>query len=257
MNIIQVLLVLIPIIQAVKVKVPRENERSIMSLNHNKGPVLYPTASRQTASSSTTTTTGPPPNNTYAYEKGFIPIPMATLETTTVRQVEKKQPLKLQPVVQHQERRTGFSTVSQDIEEQIPSTQEVKLANYGIDDHQEFYDPHSYKGQYPIPTHQHLPISTHTHLFQPELPEKGPPLPYKFESVGAEDQIENNEINGNQHYQYGDFKGYQFPENPPIHHMAEDMQHMPEHMQNMQEQMLHMQDHMPKNEQKSPLQHES
>lgn len=246
-------------IQAVKIKVPRENERSVINLNPNKGPVLYPTAARQTAASSTTTSTGPPPNSTYKYEKGFLPIPMATLETTTARQVEKKQPLKLQPVVQHQERRTGFSTVSQETEEQIPSTQEVKLANYETDEHQEFYEG-SYKGHIPIPTHQHLP---HHQLFHPELPEKSPPSPYKFESVGAEeDQIETNEINGNQHYQYGDFKGYQIPENHQMHHMAEHMLHMPEHMhhmpEHMQEQMHHMQEHMPKNEQKEhPHQQES
>lgn len=210
--------------QAVKVKVSRDNEKPIVNLNPNKGPVLYPTAAKQTMNATnTSTTTGQPPNTTYVYQKGFLPIPMATLETTTARQPEQQHPLKLQPV--QQERRTGFSTVSQEIEEQIPSTQVIQPGGYDIDEHQEFYEER-YKEQIPLPKH--------THLFHPEIPEKHTVPPYRFESIRVEDQVENNEIMGNHHYHYGDFKEYQFPEN---HHIEEH--------------------NMPKNEHKEQPQHES
>lgn len=279
MNRIRILLMLLPMIQAVKIKVPRESEKSIVNLN--KGPVLYPSTAKQTmatTSSSTTTSGKPPSNSTYVYQKGFLPIPMATLETTTARHT------KLHPV-QQQERRAGYSTPSQEIDEQVTSTQEVKLAKYEIDEHQESYEGHipihneqSYKGHIPIQNEEsyrghfpilnegsykgHFPLHTNSNPFSPELTGKQPP--FKFESAGVEDQVENNEIIGNHHYQYGDFKEYQFPEDiqehqlPKGHHMQEHhMQelpmlkghhhhkhHMPAH--NMQE------NHMPKKEHKEP-----
>lgn len=239
MKILQMLLVLIPIIQAVKVKVARENEKSIVNINANKGPVLYPSAAKQimaASSNATSTTTGKPPNSTFVYQKGFLPIPMATVETTTTRQHQQKQQ---QPAQQH-ERRTGFSTASQEIDEQIPSTPEVKLANYEINEHHDSYEG-SYKGQIPI----------HTHLFSPETPFSDTTHPpYKFESVGIENQLENNEIN---HYQYGDFKGYNLQEHQiPEHHIQGH--HIPE--QHLQGHHI-PEEHIPKNEHKEQTHQES
>lgn len=202
MNRIQILLILLPIIQAVKVKVGRDNEKStgIVNINANKGPVLYPSAARQTMSTtttSTTTSTIKTPNNTYNYQKGFLPIPMATLETTTVRQQNQ----------QHERR--GFSTASQEVDEQIPSTPEVKLAKYEISEQQDSYEG-GYKEQLPpLPTHLFSPISS------------DPVPPYKFESV--EDQMENNEVYGT-NPQYGDFKGYHMQD----HHLMKHEEHKEE-----------------------------